>query len=112
MRAKAFAKFVEPRGRQCHSGSLAVAAEFGEQIGHGFEPFQEMKRSNAAAGALCEAVFDPQHERGTMIPFDHAARDDSDYAAMPAFGGEYQRGVMIGHGLLDALLENRARDFL
>src|SRR5580704_18939921 len=100
-------KFVELSGGESYTGCLAMAAEFREQLRHGFERLEKMKRSNAAAGALRETVFDAEHEGGAMVALDYTAGDDSDYAAMPAFAGERQRAIKIGDGLFDALLENR-----
>ena len=87
-----------------------MASEFAEQLGHCLERVEKVKRRDAAAGALRGSVFDAEDEDGTMVPLDHAARDDADNSPVPSFAREHERGVVIGHELLDALVENRQRD--
>ena len=49
---KRCAELVHARRLHRHPGGMLVAAEFHEQLGHGFQRFQQMKRRDAAAGAL------------------------------------------------------------
>ena len=73
-----------------------MSAETGEQIGHGFERVEKMKRRDAAARALRLAVLFAQHEHGPAEALHQAAGDDSDHAAMPVEPGKYQHGLIVG----------------
>src|SRR5579883_1593914 len=70
-----------------------------------------MKRVDAAAGALGDAVFDAEDDRGAIEFFDDAAGDDSDDAAVPAFAPEDERRFVIGYGLIAAEIEDFVHDF-
>ena len=97
--AQALAKVSTEFRGHAQSGSLAMASELGEQLGHRLQSLQQMERRDAAPGALRHAVLDAQHEHRTVKPLHHAAGHDAHHAAMPALAGEHQRGFVIGHRL-------------
>ena len=71
-------------GAMRQAGGVRVAAELHEQLRHRFQRFQQMKRVDAAAGALRQAVLaSAQHEDGTMEALHQAAGHDAEHAAMP-----------------------------
>ena len=82
-----------------------MAAEAHEQVGHRFQRVQQMKRRDAAAGALRQAVLRiaAQHEHRPVQPLHQAAGDDAEHAAMPVLGVVNQRrgGFVHRHLLAD-----------
>ncbi len=88
-----------------------MAAELGEEFGHGFQGVEQMELRDAAARALGDAVLNAEHERRTMEAFDDTARHDADDPAMPVFAGENQGGFGVGDGCIGAELGDGLRDF-
>ena len=80
-------KLFDPVAVHRDTGGMLVTAEAEEQVGHGFQGFEEMKRRNAAAGTLCEAVIGiaSQDKNGALQLFYKAAGDDAEDAAVPVF---------------------------
>ena len=61
-----------------------MATEAREEIGAGFNSFEQLESIDGAAGAVRDAVFDADDERGLGGSFDHARSEDANDAAMPA----------------------------
>src|SRR5882724_6377958 len=80
--------------------------ELRKEFAHAFERVKKMEGFDAAAGALGNAILDTEDDRGPVELLDHAARDDADHAAMPAFAPEHQGGIVVGDGRFDAAVED------
>ena len=103
---KALAKFGDVAGFERHAGRMRVTSEFQEQLGHGFQRFQQVEARNAAARPLRQTVVTAaQHECGPVEPLDHAAGHDSQHAAMPVVPAMHQRRARFVERLAQALLE-------
>ena len=77
-------QFRQSRGGESKAHGEGVAAEASEKIGAGFDCFEQLKAVDGAAGAVRDAVFNADDERGFGGTFDDARGEDADDAAMPA----------------------------
>ena len=82
-------------GFQRDAGGVLVAAESHEQVGHGFQRFQQMERRDAAARALRQAIvrIAAEHEHRPVQALHQAAGHDAQHAAMPVLGVVDQRAA-------------------
>src|SRR2546421_267387 len=66
-------------------GGPAMASEFGEELAHAFEGFQQVEGGNAAAGSRKVPVFGglAEHEDRAREAFDETAGYDAEHAEMP-----------------------------
>ena len=77
-------EFRKRCGRQSKSDGEGVPAEACEEIGAGFDCFEQLKAIDGAAGAVRNAVFDADDECGLGGTFHYPRGKDTDDAAMPA----------------------------
>ena len=70
--------------RERKSDRECVAPEACEEIGAGFDRFEQLKAIDGSAGAVRHAVFDADNERGLCRTFHYTRGEDADDAAMPA----------------------------
>ena len=90
-----------------------MPAEALEQIRHGFQRLQQMKRPDTASGALRAAIFRiaAEHEDRPVEALHQTRSHDAQHAAMPIVRREDQRALRIVDRHARALLHDLLRDF-
>src|SRR5690349_21020234 len=94
---KTLAEGLDVRGAEGQPGSLAMAAEFREQLGHSFECLEQMECGNTAAGTGKMPVLSglAQDEYRAREALHQAAGDDSEHTQMPFGAREHQRRAIV-----------------
>ena len=91
-------------GRHGEADGKGVAAEAGEQVGAGFDGFEQRESIDGATGAVGDwtlgRVFHVDDDRGLGGALDHARGEDADDAAMPAVAVDDEQAAGGKFGVL------------
>src|SRR6266550_9361586 len=88
---ESFSEIIELRRLDRQTTSIFMAAEFLQMLSATAESVDQVKAADAPRRAFTVAAVKTNDHRGTVIFFDDARSDDTEYTGVPAFSGEHER---------------------